>query len=119
MFINSDDPAIVGSNYGLQPGNSRIYGEVLPFSDDLFNGKTYTLRINPNAYFYGDSLRRELTIRLKTISEEQYAYTYASWLQNAYEDIPYTEPVLVPGNVKNGYGIFTGYSFDEVSIKFD
>lgn len=116
MLMNSQDPAVVNSNYELQ-GLGRIYGRVLPFNDELFDGETYTLHFDPNAYFYGDSLYRSLTIRLKSVTEEQYEYTYASWLQRTARENRYAEPVLVPNNIKNGYGIFAGYSVDEARIR--
>ncbi|MGB3849958.1 MAG: DUF4249 family protein [Tunicatimonas sp.] len=53
-----------------------------------------------------------------TITQEQYDYEYHSWLQQSLQEVPYSEPVLVPGNVKGGYGIFAGYSVDGVSIDF-
>ena len=117
MWMNSSDPAIVNSNYGLQSGGSRVYGEILPFNDELFDGQTYTLRFDPNAYFYGDSLRRTLTIRLKSVTEEQYEYTYAKWLQRTARENRYAEPVPVPNNIKNGYGLFAGYSVDITHIR--
>ena len=116
--MSSDDPAIVSSNYALQGSTTRIYGNCLPFNDELFNGEEYTVRINPDIFFYGDSLSPYLEVELITITEEQYNYEYQSWLQLSLREVPNSEPVLVSGNVQGGYGIFAGYSMDRAFARF-
>ncbi len=117
-IMKSNDPAIVNSNYALQGTNTQVYGNPILFSDDLFDGEQYTVRIDPDITFIGDSLRRELIVELRTITQEQYDYTYNKLLQQSLREIPHGEPVLVPGNIQGGYGIFAGYSVDEATIDF-
>ena len=116
--MSSDNPAIVSSNYGLQGSTTQIYGTVIPFNDDLFDGERYTIGVTTDVFFYGDSLRPNLNVELITMTQEQYDYTYNSWLQQSLQEIPYSEPVLVPGIIQGGYGIFAGYSVDEATIDF-
>jgi hypothetical protein len=52
------------------------------------------------------------------MTQEQYDYEYYSWLQQSLREVPYSEPVLVPGNIVGGFGIFAGYSVDGASIDF-
>lgn len=88
------------------------------FSDKLFNGKIYPLRISVSQNLFDETTNMgyfEISIILKNISQSyaKYLITYAN---NSYSD-PFSQPVQVFTNVKNGFGIFAGYSSTISSVK--
>jgi hypothetical protein len=93
----------------------------LLFRDNKFNGQTKTIRFNyyPTFSFEsGVSLINShfLTIQLRNVTKDYFLF-YSSSLQNSNnqrEDILYgnPEPLNVFSNIKNGYGIFSGFNLD-------
>ncbi len=94
-----------------------------PFSDEIFDGQTYNLKINyqPPAYFSGinDYLVNIITdysliICVRAVTESYYHYKQKLIVHqaNQYSDFwdGIAEPVQMFTNVENGYGIFAGYS---------
>jgi hypothetical protein len=56
-------------------------------------------------------------VELHSITADQYKYRRSIILYRDAEDNPFAEPVLVYGNVKNGYGIFTTYDMVRDTIR--
>ena len=90
------------------------------FTDELFNGETYSFDIKfgrnecvPENY--------SLTLILRSITKEYYEYKkYLAKHQDTQEsDIwnGFAEPIQMISNIKGGLGIFTGYSEVRVDIK--
>lgn len=89
-----------------------------PFSDELFNGKEYTMTLDSNSgshtYWPYEEEREPDSIRvyLYAISEPYYKYLSAvaslsdGSLNNDLADIGLAEPVRVFSNIKGGLGIF-------------
>lgn len=89
-----------------------------PFSDELFNGKEYTMTLDSNSgshtYWPYEEERMPDSIRvyLYAISEPYYKYLSAvaslsdGSLNNDLADIGLAEPVRVFSNIKGGLGIF-------------
>ena len=94
------------------------------FSDILFNGKKYTISLPfANSFYIYDN------IEFRTVSKNYYLFR-KYWTRHLYnqsndqnignnlEDIDFVEllfsgnPVEMFTNIKNGYGIFAGYSCD-------
>ncbi|MCB0494614.1 MAG: DUF4249 domain-containing protein [Cyclobacteriaceae bacterium] len=104
-YFNVDDPYFEDYNSG---------GTELIFNDELFNGKTYTLRIL-NSYYEGDdgfpySSNPTYTLLLRNTSESYYLYKNTVSLQSWTSDNPFAQPVQVYTNVTNGYGILSAYN---------
>jgi len=79
------------------------------FSDALFDGKSKNITFNFSAYdFWNDT--NKLSIVLYSLSEEMYLYVVSLMAQQEISFSPFAEPVIVFNNIKNGYGIFAGYS---------
>jgi hypothetical protein len=82
------------------------------FSDNTFNGRTYTthsdvqLQSDPNAKVY------RIDVILVTVSEELFKYEESRNLYNSVEGDPFAQPVQVYSNVTNGFGIFAGTTRD-------
>ena len=117
LILRSED--IVIKNEGLLD----YYPTTYPFSDELFNGQTYTLNINyllPEIiYGYNDYVvsliqNYQLIVYLRSVSENYYNYKkkLIIHLENQYSDVwdGIGEPVQMYNNIQNGYGIFAGYT---------
>lgn len=106
------DPILL-SEVEVDIGETMYYANSLAYSDALFNGKAQTFRIALDYYEGGARIELEL----KSCSEAYYRYTRT--LENYYytEGDPFSQPVQVFNNIKNGgLGIWAGYSTVVVSI---
>jgi hypothetical protein len=87
-------------------------------SDKIFNGAIYPVRLSVSAYNFDEYSNMgyfEITVHLKQISKA-YALYMLSYSKNSYSD-PFSQPVQVFSNVKNGFGIFAAYSSTYKTIK--
>ncbi|HZX74753.1 MAG TPA: DUF4249 domain-containing protein, partial [Cyclobacteriaceae bacterium] len=90
-------------------GNSFI-------ADDLFNGKTYELRLKVKSTF--NRPQQKLHIILLSLNKEYYDYWSSLKLAKEADDNPYlAQPVQIYSNIENGLGIFAGYSASEILLK--
>ncbi len=117
VYLTSDDPVVNEGDFFS--GDDRYYGSSLLFPDEIFNGKTYTVRFNVESYSYSQEPVKEYIISLRSLSEAQYFYLRSTDLQNETEGNPFAEPVPVYNNIENGYGIFAGFSSDKVRIMLE
>lgn len=105
IYIDSDDP-VIDTDGGLM-------GEII-FTDELFNDKEYNLYLyisewdvcnydmsSDSAYVY---------FQLRSVSPEYFYYTKSLNQYYNTHGNPFSEPVQVYSNVKNGFGIFAGFS---------
>lgn len=121
-FITSD-PAIVTeapANLIYPDGLYHGYGAI--FSDNLFNGKSYSLNLSFPLLYYPDTTAVQDSthkVILSSISEDLYKYD-KSWEQRKDwlgQHNPFAEPVLIYNNIENGIGIFAGFSKSECERK--
>ncbi len=110
---------IVLKNEGLLD----YYPHTFPFSDELFNGQTYTLNIN---YLLPESTTSynetqiylitdyQLIVAVRSVSEDYYKYKKKLIIHQENQDSDIWngigDPVQMFSNIKNGYGIFAGYT---------
>lgn len=94
---------------------TRWSPEGLFFNDVLFEGRKTTLTLDADNWFGSNTPDRKVKyyFYLRTLSEHFYAYKTTMILQNNVEGDPFAQPVMVFNNVKNGFGIFAGYSLTE------
>ena len=88
-------------------------------NDNIFNGKTKVFPLDialSNLYNYNDSINT-FYISLYSISKDYYLYAKTVQAQNYSGNSPFSEPIMVYNNIKNGYGIFAGASVYRYSIK--
>lgn len=100
----------------------------LLFSDKLINGKTHTIEVTYRAplRLLGKTKYIPFHIILlvfRSVSEDYYRY-YTSLLKQKNAVRPEilfgaVEPSTVFTNIKNGYGVFAGYSEDNLNIQVD
>jgi hypothetical protein len=137
--IASDDPVFksVYSNFGDEIMNSGPGNDSFIFPDDYFQGKEYTIKfrtakggygnhfypINDGYAGYGGNgqtkkIFERNEIHIQKLSKDLYNYMKYLKLYNHYHDNPFSEPVPVYSNVKNGIGIFAGFN-DETKLQYD
>ncbi len=110
---------IVLQNEGLLD----YYPATQVFSDELFNGQTYTLKVDYvmpliRTIFNGEEYSLindyQLIIYLHSVSENYYKYKkkLIIHIENQYSDVwsGVGEPIDMFSNVEGGYGIFAGYT---------
>ena len=95
--------------------NQRFSGSEAFFNDELINGKEYNLNLNFSFFNYDNS--QEFTIVLNTLNYDYYKYLETLKAQRKTNDNPFAEPVIVYNNIKNGLGIFAGYSTSKFKIE--
>ncbi len=124
-YLDSEDPVFVGTenadDYLLDTESDD--NEFNIFSDELFDGQSYTLDFSYYARYLKPSYLEtdkgefyKFTILLQSISYEEYKYlrTYANFEWNEGGNL--SEPVQVYSNIDNGTGIFAGFSTDSASL---
>jgi len=95
---------------------SGEYKGMILFKDDLFNGMNKTMRLElskSDLWSQEDSVN--LMIKLYSLSYD--CYMYMLTVEQAGYDSPFMEPVVVHTNIKEGYGIFAGYSVSVFPLK--
>jgi hypothetical protein len=101
--LESDDPAIQNQIINQYEG--------VVIKDVLFNGKEVTLSFKtPENDLFQEGA---VVVSLRTLSPEYYRYKTTAALQEHTSGDPFAQPVNVYSNVKNGYGIFAGFSQSE------
>jgi hypothetical protein len=105
------------------------------FPDDYFEGKEYKLKFGTKSYGtysygggvgygynaipgsgyqygYPELISGKTTVYFRKISKDLYNYLKYLKLYDTYKDNPIAEPVPVYSNIKNGAGIFAGYTIN-------
>ena len=101
-------------------------GQGRPFSDELFNGKEYTMKLD-NGYSYSSEssepiMPDSMRVYLYAISESYYKYMLAlaslqdESLNNDLADIGLAEPVRVFNNIEGGVGILGTACVDSLTV---
>ena len=101
-------------------------GQGRPFSDELFNGKEYTMKLD-NGYSYSSEssepiMPDSMRVYLYAISESYYKYMLAlaslndGSLNNDLADIGLAEPVRVFNNIEGGVGILGTACVDSLTV---
>lgn len=110
LYLFSNDVSVALAEFDLDGGG--YWGEEILFSDETFDGQTYTFDFEIESGFDSHNKAEEIIFVLKHLSEAQYEYQISKELQNWNDGNPFAEPVPVYNNIKNGFGIFAGYSAD-------
>ena len=114
--IYTYDPSVEKYTEGFLPfdQNNCIFSQEIMYTDKSFNGKLKQITLSTNSYtlqpyvepWTGDTLKPY--IKRLSISEEYYRYfrnTLTLYLNSGGPTL--SDPIIIKGNVKNGYGIFT------------
>lgn len=143
--IGTEDPVFksVYNNFGDEIIDYGPENDYYIFPDTYFQGKEYTLQFyisshyrdpanpgggygggynNPNDSNYENRPQQiydRSTIHIQHLSKDLYNYMKYIKLYDQYHDNPFSEPVAVYSNVKNGAGIFAGFNDDAKFIYED
>lgn len=112
-FIDED----IINNFNL------IDGGIL-FKDLTFNGTTKEFVFQPKFFYKPGTPPNTATpiniiIELRSVSEEYYKYYTSVYRQASQENTPFSNPTVIYSNIKNGYGIFAGYSKNTVKTPIE
>ena len=92
----------------LEP-EADIYYTLAYFTDETFDGQTYTLRLRTTVS--GDTVSTgPYAVALQSLSKDVYEHLRTRELADFAGDNPFAEPVAVYTNIAGGLGIFGGYS---------
>lgn len=96
--------------------NDYAAGLTTLFNDNLFDGMNFEFRLKLSPFFnFGTT--EGLRAALLTVSEDYYQYFTTKNLQNNKREDPFAQPTQVFSNIKNGIGIFAGFSRSEVKLE--
>ncbi len=91
--------------------------EGLIFSDKYFNGKSFSFSVAVEDWDF--TTGKAYFFVLSSLSRNAYLYKKSlAMYENSHNNF-FAEPVQIYNNIKNGYGIFAGYSSAIDSIKFE
>ncbi|MFK8006808.1 MAG: DUF4249 domain-containing protein [Saprospiraceae bacterium] len=105
--------------------NFNLIDGGLLFKDLTFNGTTKEFLFEPIFYYKPEddlnttSTPINIIIELRSISEEYYKYYTSVYRQSSQENTPFSNPTVIYSNIKNGYGIFAGYSKSTVKTPIE
>jgi hypothetical protein len=97
----------------------RSWGELL-WNDKYSDGKEVEIRFVFYSEYpeFDEGLRETDTLRFmfyfQSVNQEYYTYlkSFGKYLESGGSSDPFSEPVVIYSNVKNGYGIFAGFDQD-------
>jgi len=105
VYLESDDIMLV-----------KNYYNGLLFNDKIINGKTYNLNFKFEDYRYFSG--KTLIFVLESMNAAKYNYEFSLQKYWDSKENPFSEPVQVYNNIKNGYGIFAAYAASTKNIYF-
>jgi hypothetical protein len=123
VWFNSDDMVFGNNNNNVVPIEAGYYSYNHEFTDELFNGKEYNLKLtfSTNSFEYKDKnvnpwqkeqktpIKRELYIEFQSISESYFKYIRSRSASASTIEF-FSEPVQIYSNIKGGIGILGSYS---------
>jgi hypothetical protein len=113
IYYSSRDPLLSDGSFGIPKTN---------FSDEFFNGKTQVVSVLIDPFYldndpYTGDFYKRISLKFNSISWDYYLYFTSLEKHRMTKQDPFAQPVQVYNNIKNGYGIFCGYTPTTVHIK--
>lgn len=98
-----------------------IDGNKLLLSDKNFNGLTKKIVVTVsndqmNSFVFAGKIKRPF-IELLHITEDYFKYIKSNNSYDVASANPFAEPTNIYGNIKNGYGFFTAYSYASDTLR--
>jgi hypothetical protein len=119
--ISSDDKVLNDINPFEGIRNDKTYNIYNIFSDELIDGKEYTIKFRYSLfagyYGYGNEDVQETTIQLFSISEDYYRYLLTLTALDNVGGTSFAEPVQIHNNIKGGIGILGACAISEQNLK--
>ncbi len=99
--------------------NNERYTATLTFKDTYFDRqKTYLDFKSIISDRPGDLPLSFYSVTLNNLTKEHYDYLKTAYIQNSTRNDPFAQPIQVVNNIKNGFGIFTGFTQTVKTIEF-
>lgn len=103
------------------------FGNTVLVEDLFFNGLEYEFNLLVNSYYFSgdpffdddDDDEKTLYVTVRNTSEDYYEYVRSVKIQNWNDGDPFAEPVIVEGNIQNGFGIFAGFTSNTEKIEIE
>lgn len=120
---NKDTSYLIKSNLYMQtqdPANELDNYKIM-FTDELFNGKKYTFKVNidKSVFNYGDTVTVEFQVY--GFSKDYYLLKKTSYLQSNQDELFMllgATPIQIYTNVQGGFGFLGAYSVAKKSVTF-
>ena len=115
VYLNPVDPRIRESSWRtiIIPGTEEyVYfndKEGIDWNENVFSFSTYL-------YESSEDEEVELYVKLYSISKEVYDFCHAYNQYKDSEDVFFAEPVTIPSNFDNGFGVFGAYDYTQIKI---
>jgi hypothetical protein len=93
-----------------------VTSEGILFSDQLIDGKKYSMRLETMTGNLGSADSALFSVRLHSISESYYRYLQSRQKHYETRDNYLAVPVIVYSNIESGTGFFGGFSTDVTTI---
>lgn len=115
MFISGGRQQIMFTTKDAVADGGDTYRTSLLFNDEIFNGQQYQIKLDFEEWdVMFDS---NFTVELIVMNRAGYLYRRSVEEYMASKGDPFSEPVLIYGNIENGYGIFAGYAVDTFALR--
>ena len=103
-------------DYLLDGGDTEAYGQQFLFSDELFDGRVYTMTFSFDQYDVPYDFRNHpLMLRMSSYSKDLYCYRQTK--EASYNGIDFlTEPVQIYCNIDGGIGIFAASANEIIEL---
>ena len=88
----------------------NFIGVAFMLNDELFNGQNHQTNITVFVPEVLSTNPINIMVELKTLTEDHFKYLFTKARNKAAADNPFSQPVQIHSNIKNGLGIFGGYS---------
>ena len=116
----SSNDLLFGSNENVifEGPDKRFRGNEAFFDDSIIDGEKYKVKVSVELFGYRrDADKQKFEVVLNSLTKSYYQYHKSKKLQRETKDNPFAEPVIVYSNIKNGLGIFVGYSSSKYVVE--
>lgn len=125
LDIDSNDPVLSNTNNSFF--DSEENEGYFNFSDELFDGKEYPLKLSwrlwmsSTIYHYEEIISLEAVVELQELSKEYYLYEISREAASRAEEGGglFSEPVQIFSNINGGIGIFASYAKTTYNISIE
>jgi len=117
LYLDGFDPRFETSwDIALLPD---LYNQYIYFEDkEGFDGKENIIKLSADLYdLDNENADATLHVVLYSISKEFFAFIHATQLYNNNNGNFFAEPIIIPSNITNGFGVFGFFTSHEMTIQ--
>ena len=119
IYFTSRDLLIKDEENSFEGTDKTFRGDEAFFDDSIIDGDKYKLKVlvGIHGIRYDETDRNKFEVVLNSLTKDYILYLKSKKLQRETRDNPFAEPVIVYSNIKNGLGIFAGYSSSKYLVE--